>query len=480
MLKNHKILTLIITLTTSGILVVLSIWLWNSYKSHQELTMAKADQALMNVLNDHLSARDFPVLNQRTNSQKNLVQDIKTHYPSIEIDSIYAWMDKNATKRQDSIRKKYEERENLNRRRRRPGQRPREFNPWFLYNRDVNFSEKDVDSISNEYTAELESKDIFNVKHTIILKKIDRGRTINDREIQRNEHFTTRPILINPDSDLFLFAELHQTWRYILSKMAWQIVFSTILILALIGTFLTLLKTVEKQNKLAKLQRAFVNNMTHELKTPLSTVTAAIEAIQRYGAKDDKERMNKYLDLSKREVEHLTRIVEKVLQFNINGSHGTQVLKQNFDLIKLAKDTIESFELSSNGTVTIDFKSSSPYMEMYADESHIRNVLSNLLDNAIKYNTSSDIHIAVRITEQDDKITIQVQDNGIGIPKTYHKNIFDVFFRVPKGDLYSVKGFGLGLAYVHQVIQQHDGSISLDSQENQGTTFTIKIPKNSC
>lgn len=477
MLKNHKILSVIITLTTSGILIVLGIWLWNSYRSHKELTMAKADQALLSILYDYLSENDFPVANQRTNTQRNIAQDIKTQYPDVDIDSIYVWMDRNVTRRQDSIRKKDTERENVDRRRRASGSRVREFNPWFMYNRDIVFSQEDIDLISAEYDKELESRDIRHVGATIVVKKIDRRRSGDERDRSWDTRAATRPILINPDNELFIIGELHQVWRHILSKMAWQIIFSTILTLALVGTFLTLLKTVERQKKLARLQRAFVNNMTHELKTPLSTVMAATEAIQRYVAKDDKVRMNKYLDLSKREVEHLTRIVEKVLQFNIDGRRETQLFKQNFDLIKLSRETIESFELTADAPVKIDFRYTGSQLELHADESHIRNVLSNLLDNAIKYNTSDQAHIVVGIEEQGETVAIWVKDNGIGIPKMYHKNIFDVFFRVPKGDLYSVKGFGLGLAYVHQVIQQHGATIHVDSEEGEGTTFTIKIPK---
>jgi signal transduction histidine kinase len=216
--------------------------------------------------------------------------------------------------------------------------------------------------------------------------------------------------------------------------------------------------------------------MTHELKTPVSTVMAAVESIQRFGAQDDKERMNRYLAVSRQELEHLSNMIERVLQVDVAETNGVQLEKSWFNLNQLIDECTENAKIFAKKKVEIVKSSSGTDFNFLADQAHIKNVISNLLDNAIKY-AGDEVHIKIDLQEKDKSFILSISDNGIGIPKTYQKGVFDLFFRVPSGDIHNVKGFGLGLAYVKQIVQQHQGTIDLSSEESVGSTFVIELPK---
>jgi signal transduction histidine kinase len=293
---------------------------------------------------------------------------------------------------------------------------------------------------------------------------------------QRFEDSKSKPIVVDQSENLYLEVDYVNPNGYLLKKISWQLIFSLILVSALIGTFLALLSTVRKQNRLAKMRKAFVNNMTHELKTPVSTVMAAVESIQRFGAQDDKERMNRYLAVSRQELEHLSNMIERVLQVDVAETNGVQLEKSWFNLNQLIDECTENAKIFAKKKVEIVKSSSGTDFNFLADQAHIKNVISNLLDNAIKY-AGDEVHIKIDLQEKDKSFILSISDNGIGIPKTYQKGVFDLFFRVPSGDIHNVKGFGLGLAYVKQIVQQHQGTIDLSSEESVGSTFVIELPK---
>lgn len=476
MLKNYKILAVLIVIITAGILSVLSFWLYNSYDDHRELTFAKADQALLSTLNDYYARHEITANNSRNSYQKNLADDITRTYPNVAVDSIYAWMEENATRRQDSIRQQYRERHRNSPKEKGERRKPREINHWMLQGRDAQLSSAALDTLLKEYKEELAYHGILWANAELKLEKIDRRGYPDLRDKPAQNILTTRPILINAESNFYLYAELSQTWRHIVANMLGQIVFSILLAIALIGTFLALFKTIRKQHKLAILQRSFVNNMTHELKTPLSTVTAAVEALQRFGAKNDPERWERYLAISKRELDHLSQMVENVLQFNSDLRSGIDFAYEEFDLKVLLQEIIDSFRLVNAETVNFTLHTPQTNLLIHGDRAHLRNTFSNVIDNAIKYNQAAVPQVNITFASTEKAILVHIKDNGIGIPKLYQNNIYDLFFRVPNGELYTVKGFGLGLAYVQQVVQQHGGTINVDSAEDAGTTFTISLP----
>ncbi|HMR19842.1 MAG TPA: HAMP domain-containing sensor histidine kinase, partial [Sphingobacterium sp.] len=157
---------------------------------------------------------------------------------------------------------------------------------------------------------------------------------------------------------------------------------------------------------------------------------------------------------------------------------GMVLDKSDFDLAQLIRECIETAKLHSQKAISVVFQTRAPAVMYFGDAAHIKNVLSNLLDNAIKY-SDEDVQIAVELTEDDDNLKIQVTDQGQGIPSNYMNDIFDMFFRVPKGNLHAVKGFGLGLSYVRQIVEKHGGRIAVSSKVGEGSTFTIFLPKTS-
>lgn len=258
--------------------------------------------------------------------------------------------------------------------------------------------------------------------------------------------------------------------------MGWQLLVSIVLVASLVGSFLYLMLTIFRQNKMAQLRKNFVNNMTHELKTPVSTVMAAVEAIQTYGVKDDKAKMELYLQVSRNELQHLSDMIEKVLQMDIDEVKGVNLQYTTFDIADLLERCIRIAKLNFKKEIEIVFDCEKRPVMISADEAHLKNVCSNLLDNAIKY-SGEKVLITVALKELAHSVEVSVKDNGKGIAAEYQKDVFDAFFRVPEGNLHEVKGFGLGLSYVKQMITQHGGTVSLISELNKGSIFTISIPK---
>jgi signal transduction histidine kinase len=282
-------------------------------------------------------------------------------------------------------------------------------------------------------------------------------------------------MMVNPAKGEFLVVKFQEDWKYLLYSLSWQLLISLLLIGLLLGTFFYLMKTIFQQNKMAELRKNFVDNMTHELKTPVSTVMAAVEAIQLYGVQDDKEKMKRYLDISKKELEHLSTMIEKVLQMDIDASRGIVLQRVDFNLVATIQSAIEVAQLNKTKVVTIELIAESMEIIVNGDESHLRNVINNLLENAIKY-AGQQVTIKVELKTLKENVQIRITDNGKGIAPEYQQQIFDMFFRVPSGNLHDVKGFGLGLAYVKQVVKRHDGKITVESELGRGSTFAVRLP----
>lgn len=260
---------------------------------------------------------------------------------------------------------------------------------------------------------------------------------------------------------------------YVINKMKLQFGISIFIVAFTVSCLVYMLITIFKQRKLSVIKNEFINNMTHELKTPLATVAVAIEAMRTFGALDDKDKTQLYLNISKNELDHLSRLIEMILQQSIFESDRMELNKELTDVRELQERVIKKF-LLSNAPAAIALNFEAGDAMAWLDPLHISNALSNLIDNAVKY-TAASKKIVINSCIRNDKLTMTIQDNGIGIPKIYHQDIFKRFFRVPNAASKTIKGFGLGLSYVQQVIDLHNGVIYLNSDEN-GTKFTIIIP----
>ena len=476
MLKKYKILILAIILTAGGITLVLSIWLYGNYQNRKIYFLGAADHVLFDVIQDFYQENEVDLVKQnqiqRFDRVERVVTAIEDRYPEVNRDTIKKIVETKGYN-PDSILDEMA----ISKRGKFAGGKISRHLISTMAIRNINWDQNTVDSLSRRLASTLKDRNQYSPfeLHIVELKGVD---SMNRDELyqSRFKQFKTRPILIDPSEDKYLEIDFIDPRSFLLYSIGWQLTTSVLLVIALIGTFFYLLTTIRKQNQLAMLRRSFVNNMTHELKTPVSTVMAAVESIQRYGAKDDKERMNRYLNISKHELEHLSDMIERVLQVDVAETNGVTLSKTSFNLAVLIEECVENTRLFAKKVVLINFQNSAQSSLIHADHAHLKNVLTNLFDNAVKY-SSEEVEIDVHLEEMHNQFILQIRDNGHGIPKAYQKSVFDLFFRVPSGDIHDVKGFGLGLAYVKQIIDQHEGSIQLVSELSIGSNFVIRLPK---
>jgi len=272
---------------------------------------------------------------------------------------------------------------------------------------------------------------------------------------------------------------ISNTTPFVLQKMWSQFLLSLVLVGLTVLSFVLLLRSLVQQRKLTKIKNDFISNITHELKTPIATVSVAIEALRNFDALDDPERTKEYLAISSNELQRLSFLVDKVLKLSMFEKHQVELKEETVDLAVVVKEVVNSLKLQfEKYKAQVNVQLQGYQFNIYADRLHITSVLFNLLDNALKYSKENpSIHIELK--DETEQITLLVTDNGIGIPAEYHKKIFDKFFRVPGGDTHNVKGYGLGLSYVAYVIQRHYGSIEVESKPGIGSRFIIKLPATS-
>ena len=266
--------------------------------------------------------------------------------------------------------------------------------------------------------------------------------------------------------------------RIVLSWIWKQICLSVFLIIITVLAYAYLFKIIFMQKRLAEMKDDFVNNMTHELKTPIAIISAAVEGMQSFNALQDKDKTNRYLETSRKELNRLNDLVTKVLQMASYEKKDIQLSKGKIDVNELVNEIIESFKNHSVKVLTIKFENSSSVKYIEADPTHIRNAISNLIDNAIKY-SDEEVDITVRCFSEEKYLNISIADNGIGIPSAQLSQIFEKFHRVSTGNLHNVKGTGLGLSYVKYVIEMHGGTVTVKSIPNTGSEFIISIPYQS-
>ncbi len=229
--------------------------------------------------------------------------------------------------------------------------------------------------------------------------------------------------------------------------------------------------------RLTAIKNEFISNMTHELKTPISTVGVALEALGSFGVIDDIHKRKEYLDISKHELGRLKILVDKVLKMSTLEQDLDVLSFSKVNIRELAEDMLHSMNLHfEKHDVDLDYQVDGTNFEVSGDKVHLINVLYNLIDNAIKYSGEKP-QLTVKLKSDYNSVSITVADQGDGIPKEYISKVFDRLFRVPSDDKHNVKGHGLGLHYVKTVIERHAGNVSVTSKIGLGTSFNITIPK---
>ena len=282
--------------------------------------------------------------------------------------------------------------------------------------------------------------------------------------------------IIGPE--FFARAEFGKPQYAILQGMAITLVLSALLIILSIYCFNYIIKTILQQKKLAELKDDFINNMTHELKTPIATITVAIEALQSFNALNDTEKTQRYLQTSKNELTRLNDLVTKVLNVAAYENRKIDLVKEPVNVDQLINDVITSEKLRSDKKVSFTYTNKDQIQTIVADKLHFRNALANLVDNAVKY-AKEPVDVIITCYKSGNMAYFSVKDSGPGIPKEHLGQIFDKFYRVPTGNLHNVKGTGLGLSYVQYIVEAHGGSVIVKSEINTSNEFTISIPLNN-
>jgi len=279
--------------------------------------------------------------------------------------------------------------------------------------------------------------------------------------------------LLNESGYLLIYCADQQNKFF--KEMGFVFTSSAILILIILLCFYIALNTIFRQKKLSEIKNDFINNMTHELKTPIATISLATEMLQDKDVQNS-QGLNRYLQIIKDETIRLGKQVEKVLQTALIDKGD---LKLNFEKIN-AHEVIQgvlknmSIQIESRGgRVKLKLDAENYFIE--ADEIHITNIIHNLLDNANKYSESNP-EIEIATFNKKDGLVITISDNGMGMTKEQLNKIFDKFYRVPTGNIHNVKGFGLGLSYVKNIIELHKGTVKVESQLNKGSLFEVFLP----
>ena len=248
--------------------------------------------------------------------------------------------------------------------------------------------------------------------------------------------------------------------------------------LVIIAAFFVTLRTLINQKKLSEIKSDFINNMTHEFKTPLATISLAVDALKNEKVLNDREKLGYFTGIIKDENKRMNLHVEAILQAALQEKQEMELNISALKVHDIINKTLDNYSLqlqAKHGKTELKLNAHND--TIMADQVHFTNLISNLIDNAIKY-SHDNVLIKVSTHSTAKYMVISVQDNGIGMSKDNLKHIFEKFYRVHTGNVHNVKGFGLGMSYSKMVIDAHKGKIRVDSTLGKGTTFTIEIPIN--
>lgn len=285
-------------------------------------------------------------------------------------------------------------------------------------------------------------------------------------------------VLINgfTGSEAYLLIDFPDKKHFIMQSNAELLVSSFIFILLIVASFVASWYIIFRQKKLSELKTDFINNMTHELKTPVATISLAAEMLGKEKVQKDETRLRNYTQIIKEENVRLGSHIEKVLQTAQLDKEAIKLNKSKVDIHQLLEELNKKFELrtiDAKANVIWNFSAENPMI--FVDRTHFLNVLSNLFDNALKYRRPDDLEIKISTSNTRNGLKLEIEDNGIGMSKANSKRIFEKFYRVPTGNIHNVKGFGLGLSYVKTMIEEHHGKINIESEIEKYTRFIIEI-----
>jgi two-component system phosphate regulon sensor histidine kinase PhoR len=264
--------------------------------------------------------------------------------------------------------------------------------------------------------------------------------------------------------------------KLVLKQMRWMIFGAIFFTLVIIAAFYVTVNALLRQKKLSEIKNDFINNMTHEFKTPLATISLAVDALKNEKVIQDRQKSEYFTGIIKEENRRMNKQVETILQASLLDRQEQQLNLTTIHAHSIIQEAMENFQLQldgKGGRMELQLNAKSDLID--ADEVHFTNLISNLIDNAVKYsNDNPFIRITTHSTSKS--LIIRIEDNGIGMTKETQRRIFEKFYRAHTGNLHNVKGFGLGLSYVKTIVEAHQGKIKVDSVMGKGTTFTLEFP----
>ena len=259
-------------------------------------------------------------------------------------------------------------------------------------------------------------------------------------------------------------------------QMKWMIIGSVFFTLMIISAFTVTVYALLRQKKLSEIKNDFINNMTHEFKTPLATISLAVDALRNNKVIEDRTRMEYFSGIIKEENKRMNKHVETILQAALMDRQEVQLSKAPVHVHSLIRDVISNYTLQLQeieGRIELELNADTDLIN--GDEVHMRNLISNLVDNAVKYSKEK-LVLKIASYNNGKNLVVKFEDNGIGMTKETVRRIFEKFYRAHTGNLHNVKGFGLGLSYVKTIVDAHEGRIKVDSSPGKGSSFTIELP----
>lgn len=352
-------------------------------------------------------------------------------------------------------------------------------------------NELDLDSLSQYLDSELERRNI-DVNHALVLYRWRMGpvkvemesngtRTVSYREQQDTIYSKVNfiesdyPLRVESNST-FLAKNQRLSLRFenaslnILKRGGVDLMVSLLISTMVVGALLYLYRVITEQKQLAEIKNDLISNITHEFKTPIATISTAMEGISNFNQANDVEKTNKYLGISKDQLKKLNSMVEKLLETASLDSNELEISKEEVEVVGLTRQLFERFHVIK-GEKILSFKTDLVEEWIMVDPFHMENAIGNLIDNAIKYGGEE---ISIRLGRKGKIVRWEVEDNGGKINKLEQQRIFDKFYRIPTGNVHDVKGFGIGLYYTKSLVEKHGGRIDLNVSQNS-TLFSIEI-----
>lgn len=272
-------------------------------------------------------------------------------------------------------------------------------------------------------------------------------------------------------------AVLGDVRKTVFSGIVPQVLFSVFLTVITTASFIFMFRNIQSQQRLMEAKNEFISNVTHELKTPVATVSVALEALKNFQAKDNPRLTEEYLDIAQRELNRLSILTDKILKTTIFESKGVEFVPETIDLDSMILQIMASMKMIfENHGATVIYQKQGENFELRGSPLHLTNLIYNLIDNALKYCPEKPV-INILLSNSYPFLILSVKDNGIGIAKEYHTKIFEKFYRISSGDVHNTKGYGLGLSYVASVVKSHYGIIEVFSEPNHGSEFKITLPR---